>query len=158
MVLSTSQYKNGIRATQFSFDEKGVLYFAGEGFRPRIVRSQYIDGPAAKVIAARARVMRQQAGRLTGYALGDEQDQEARSFADDVLMVFGTDEKLWCETIAGRLAGSIPAAYADITPVAVASQLRALGVTVKDVRETGRQNRKGCERAAVAVAGRRPGA
>jgi DNA segregation ATPase FtsK/SpoIIIE, S-DNA-T family len=153
MVLGTSQYRAGIRATQFSFDEKGVLYFAGEGFRPRIVRGQYIDGPAAKVIAARARVMRQQAGRLTGYALGEDDGQEARSFAADVLMVFGSDEKLWLETIAARLAGSIPQAYADITPVAVGSQLRALGVEVKKVRETGREPRAGCERASVAAAG-----
>lgn len=154
MVLSTSAYKNGIRSTQFSFDEKGVLYFAGEGFRPRIVRSQYIDGPAAKVIAARARVMRQSAGRLTGYALGDEQDQEVRSFAEDVLMIFGDDDKLWFETIAERLRGGLPSAYADITPMAVGSQLRALGVAAKKVREPGREPRAGCERASVAAAGR----
>jgi S-DNA-T family DNA segregation ATPase FtsK/SpoIIIE len=151
MVLGTSQYKAGIRATQFSFDEKGVLYFGGEGMRPRIVRSQYIDGPAAKAIVARARVMREAAGRITGYALGQDDGQEARSFAADVLMVFGADGKLWCETIAARLAGSIPSAYADITPAAVASQLRNLGVTVKNVRETGKGPRSGCERGAVAA-------
>ncbi len=37
MVLSTSAYKNGIRATMFSFDDKGVFYFAGEGKAPQIV-------------------------------------------------------------------------------------------------------------------------
>jgi hypothetical protein len=31
MVLGTSQYKSGIRATMFSFEDKGVAYFAGEG-------------------------------------------------------------------------------------------------------------------------------
>ena len=67
-------------------------------------------------------------------------------------MVFGDDDKLWCETIADRLAGSIPAAYADITKDAVASQLRALEVDVKSVRETGKGPRPGCERAAVAAA------
>ena len=151
MVLGTSQYKAGIRATLFGFDEKGLLYFGGEGMRPRIVRSQYIDGPMAKLIVARARLMRESAGRLTGYALGEDQDQERRSFAADVLMVFGTDDKLWTETIAARLAGSIPAAYADITKDAVASQLRALEVEVKSVRERGKSPRSGCERAAVAA-------
>jgi S-DNA-T family DNA segregation ATPase FtsK/SpoIIIE len=150
MVLGTSQYKAGIRATLFGFDEKGLLYFAGEGMRPRIMRSQYIDGPMARLVVARARVMRQAAGRITGYALGDDQDQEARSFAADVLMVFGDDEKLWCETIAERLRGSVPAAYASITPAAVASQLRALGIDVKSVRERGKSPRSGCERNAVA--------
>ena len=158
MILGTSQYKAGIRATMFSFDDKGVFYFGGEGLRPRIMRGQNIDGPAAKVIAARARVMRESAGRLTGYALGEDQDQEVRSFAADVLMVFGADDKLWCETIADRLRGSIPAAYADITKDAVASQLRALGIDVKSVRETGKGPRSGCERAAVAAAAPPPGA
>ena len=88
----------------FSFDDKGVCYFGGEGLRPRIMRAQNIDGPAAKLIVARARVMRQAAGRITGYALGEDQDQEARSFAEDVLMVFGDADKLWLETIAERLA------------------------------------------------------
>jgi S-DNA-T family DNA segregation ATPase FtsK/SpoIIIE len=152
MVLGTSQYKNGIRATLFSFDEKGVFYFGGEGMRPRIVRSQYIDGPAAKVIVARARVMREAAGRITGYALGEDGDQEVRSFAADVLAVFGDAERLWLDTIADRLRGSIPSAYADITPAAVGSQLRALEVEVKKVRETGREPRSGCERQAVAAA------
>jgi S-DNA-T family DNA segregation ATPase FtsK/SpoIIIE len=152
MVLGTSQYRSGIRSTQFSFDEKGVMYFAGEGMRPKIVRSQYIDGPAAKVIAARARVMRQQAGRLTGYAADEDSDQEKRSFLDDVLAVFGDDRNLWSETIAERLSGAVPSAYADITPAAVASQLRALGVAVKKVREPGREPRAGCERAGVAEA------
>jgi hypothetical protein len=72
-------------------------------------------------------------------------------------MVFGADDKLWCETIADRLRGSIPAAYADITKDAVASQLRALEVDVKSVRETGKGPRSGCERAAVAAAAPPPG-
>lgn len=53
-----------------------------------------IDGPMAKVIVPRARVMRESAGRITGYALGEDGDQETRSLAADVLMVFGTDDKL----------------------------------------------------------------
>ena len=48
-------------------------------------------------------------------------------------------------------AGSIPSAYADITFDAVASQLRALEVDVKSVRETGKGPRSGFERAAVAA-------
>jgi DNA segregation ATPase FtsK/SpoIIIE, S-DNA-T family len=63
--------------------------------------------------------------------------------------VFGTDAKLYSATIAARLADRIPQAYADTTPAAVASQLRALGVTVKNVRERGLAPGQGCERAAV---------
>jgi DNA segregation ATPase FtsK/SpoIIIE, S-DNA-T family len=151
MVLGQSAHKNGHRATMFDFDDKGIFYFGGEGSAPRISRGHEIDSPEAALITARARTMREAAGRLTGYALGEDLDGEARSFAADVLMVFGDDEKLWSETIATRLAGAIPAVYADTTPEAVASQLRALGVTVKPVREPGKKPLSGCERSAVAA-------
>ena len=132
-----------------SRDDLGVFYFAGEGKNPVIAHGYGFNVPESKVIAARARVMREAAGRITGYALGEDHDTEARSFADDVLTIFGLDEKLWCETIADRLRVTIPEAYADITQDAVASQLRNLKVTVKPVRETGRNPRSGCERIAV---------
>jgi DNA segregation ATPase FtsK/SpoIIIE, S-DNA-T family len=152
MVLGTSAYRNGVRATMFSFDDKGVFYFSGEGQAPRIMRGQKFDTPAATAVAARARVMRQAAGRLTGYALGHDSDEQARSFAADVLAVFGEDDKLWRETIADRLRGALPAVYADITADAVASQLRAVGIEVKPVRERGKQPLRGCEKTAVAAA------
>jgi S-DNA-T family DNA segregation ATPase FtsK/SpoIIIE len=151
MVLSTSAYKNGIRATMFSFDDKGVFYFAGEGKAPQIVYGYGFDLPASKAIVARARVMREHAGRITGYALGQDLDGgQARRLADDVLTVFGDAKALWCSTIAERLAGSFADVYADITQEAVASQLRALEVDVRGVRETGRSKdgpRSGCYRA-----------
>ncbi len=150
MVLSTSAYKNGIRATMFSFDDKGVFYFAGEGKAPQIVYGYGFDLPASKAIVARARVMREHAGRITGYALGEDLDGgQARRLADDVLTIFGDAKALWCQTIAERLAGSFADIYADITQEAVASQLRALEVDVRGVRETGRSKdgpRSGCYR------------
>lgn len=152
MVLGTSAHKNGTRATMFDFEDKGIFYFSGEGSAPRISRGHEIDGPAAKEIAARARVMREHAGRLTGYALGEDQDADIRSFLDDVLTVFGDSPKLWSTTIASRLSGSFPGVYADITPAAVGSQLRALGVTVKNVREPGQGPNLGCERTSVEAA------
>lgn len=148
-VLGQSAHKNGYRATMFDFDDKGILYFSGEGSAPRICRGHEIDGPAAKEIAARARIMRERAGRLTGYALGQDHDEAPRNFAADVLLIFGDAKSLWSQTIAERLAGSIPAVYADITSDAVASQLRGLGVKVKLVREEGKKPLSGCERAAV---------
>jgi len=151
-VLGQSAHKNGYKATMFDFEDKGIFYFSGEGSAPRICRAHEIDSPAATKIAARARTMREQAGRLTGYALGEDQDTEARSFLADVLAVFGTDAKLWSETLAERLSESMPGVYADITKDAVGSQLRALEVTVKRVRETGKDPRWGCERTSVQAA------
>lgn len=159
MVLGQSMHKNGVRATMFALEDKGILYYAGEGQAARIMRSHGLDAPAAERVVARARILRERAGTLSGYALGLDLEEDApRSFTADVLMIFGTDNRLWCETIATRLAESIPGVYADTTQEAVASQLRALGVTVKKVRETGREPRSGCERAAVAEATETPDA
>ena len=102
---------------------------------PQIVRTYYLDLPATERAAVRARVIRQQAGVLSGHALGLDGAEMPRSFAAAVLSVFGDSPRLWTETLAARLAGRIPEAYADITAAAVASQLRSVGITVKKVRE-----------------------
>ncbi len=149
IVLGTSSYKNGYKATAFrTKTDAGLGWLKADG-DPQIVRTYYLDLPATERAAARARVMREQAGVLTGHALGLGDGAEPRSFAADVLAVFGDSPRLWTETIAARLAERIPEAYADITPAAVASQLRSLGVIVKKVREPGQAPASGCERAAV---------
>jgi len=149
MVLGTSMYRNGVRATMFTREDKGVFCFAGEGLNPVIMRGYGFDMPASKVIAARARTMRQAGGRLTGYALGEDVDVEVRSIAEDVLAVFRDDPKLYPTTIATRLAELIPGAYADITPEAVRSQLANLGASPKRVREPGGAPLAGYERGAI---------
>jgi DNA segregation ATPase FtsK/SpoIIIE, S-DNA-T family len=149
MVLGTSMYKNGIRATMFAREDKGVFYFAGEGLSPVIVRGYGFDLPSSKAIGARARMMREAAGRLTGYALGEEADVEVRSIAEDVLLAFREDPKLYLTTIADRLRESLPGAYADITPEAVRSQLAGLGATSKRVREPGGAPLAGFEKSAI---------
>jgi S-DNA-T family DNA segregation ATPase FtsK/SpoIIIE len=149
IVLGTSAYKQGFKATAFrTKTDAGLGWLKADG-DPQIVRTYYLDLPATERAAARARIIRGQAGVLSGYAAGFDGAEEPRSFAADVLSVFGTDAKLRSSTIAARLAQRIPQAYADITPAAVASQLRALGVTVKNVRETGQAPAQGCERSAV---------
>jgi S-DNA-T family DNA segregation ATPase FtsK/SpoIIIE len=150
MVLGTSAYKRGINATLLALSDKGCGWAVGFADEPQVARTYNVDGPAAERICDLARAARQAAGRLTGRAAGELADAAApRSFAADVLSVFDADRRLWSETIATRLRERIPSAYADITQDAVASQLRALGVTVKDVREAGKPPRKGCERAAL---------
>ena len=129
MVLGTSAYKNGTRATMFAFSDKGIAYFAGEGDAPRIVRSFYIDAPMAEKIAARARVLRQQAGTLSGHALGEIPEDTAPSFdllADIAAVV--SEPKLWSETVVARLAELRPDAYGPwgaMEPEERAAQLTA---------------------------------
>ena len=157
IVLGTSAHKNGYRATVFrARTDAGLGWLKGDG-DPQIVKTYYIDLPATGKIAARARVMRSNAGALSGFALGEDEASEPRSFAADVLAIFGSDRNLWSETIASRLRERLPEAYADITTEAVASQLRNLGVPVKQVREAGSGVRAGCERTAVEHAVRAPG-
>jgi hypothetical protein len=49
----------------------------------------------------------------------------------------GADSRLGCQTIAERLSERLAGVYADITAAAVASQLRARGVTVKNAHGSG---------------------
>jgi S-DNA-T family DNA segregation ATPase FtsK/SpoIIIE len=153
MILGTGAYHAGYRASEFRPKiDAGLGWFKGEG-DPQAVRTYYLDLNDTAKIAARARAMREAAGVLSGYALGESLDEDARSFAADVLTVFGDNGKLHCETLAARLREHLAGVYADITLEAVGSQLRALGVPVIKCRETGRDAapgvRAGCERAAV---------
>jgi DNA segregation ATPase FtsK/SpoIIIE, S-DNA-T family len=130
MVLGTSAYKNGTRATMFSFTDKGIFYLAGEGAAPRIVRSFYIDAPTAEKITARARGIRAAAGTLTGHAAGADDDELTGPSYDllaDIAAVV-SEPKLWSETVVARLAQLRPDAYgpwAAMEPDARAGQLTA---------------------------------
>jgi S-DNA-T family DNA segregation ATPase FtsK/SpoIIIE len=128
MVLGTSAYKNGVRATMFSFADKGIFYFAGEREAPRIVRGFYLDAPAVEKIAARARLARERAGTLAGHALGETPDTgPAFDLLADLAAVI-TEAKVWSEEAVTRLASLRPGAYqvwAALEPDARAAQLTA---------------------------------
>lgn len=156
MILGTGAYQAGYNAVAFRQETDAGLGWMRGATEPQAVRTYYLNLPAAERICARARAIRQAAGVLSGYALGEDGAESGRSFLSDVLAVFGTDEKLWCSTIATRLGGRLGGVYEDITSAAVSSQLRETGVEVKNVREPGRKPNLGCEKAAVeaAAAGR----
>lgn len=126
MVLGTSAYKNGTRATMFAFSDKGICYL-GEGDAPRIIRSFYIDAPMAEKIALRARGLREQAGTLSGHALGEipaDTGPSSDLLADIAAVV--SEPKLWSETVVTRLAELRPDAYApwaSLDPEARAAHL-----------------------------------
>ena len=95
-------------------------------------------------------MMREAAGRLTGYALGEDGDDEVRSFARTCCSSSATTPSCGPRRSPTRLAESIPAAYADITPEAVRSQLAGLGVTIQEgPRARQRAPLAGFERTAV---------
>jgi S-DNA-T family DNA segregation ATPase FtsK/SpoIIIE len=161
MVLGTSAYKNGLRATTFGPRDKGIGYLVGATDDPQIVRAAYLDGPAAEAIGARARTLREAAGTLSGHALGQDDEGQPerprRSILADIAAVFGPDEdRLWSETIAARLAEQWPTTYQGTTPASLAASLKPYGLAPAQVwgtDETGEaRNRRGYLRDAVTSA------
>jgi S-DNA-T family DNA segregation ATPase FtsK/SpoIIIE len=159
MVLGTSAYKNGVRATMFAFSDKGIFYLAGEGAAPKIVRGYELDATDAEKIITRARATRERAGTLSGHALGHEPDELTGPGYDllaDIAAVVH-EPKLWSETVVARLAELRPGTYgpwAALEPDARAAQLttalRPYGVRTGQVwatTEDGKSaNRRGITR------------
>ena len=135
MVLGTSSYKMGLRATMFDFTDKGVAYLKSDGADARIVRSVAgLDAPAAEKVAARARQARQVAGRLTGMATGEEMAHEAEQvdFLEDVRQVV-TSPVAHLVDLVTSLATLRPALYGHLDPGRLGGMLRAAGVRVDTV-------------------------
>nr|WP_255954605.1 cell division protein FtsK [Streptomyces sp. ODS25] len=157
MVLGTGAYKRGVRATLFAWLDKGICYFLGEGADARIVRAPEIDGVMADVIALRARHLRERAGTLAGYALGEQPDTGTAASYDllaDVFAVMTVDEaKVWSETVLARIAELRPDVYDTWTPEQLTAALKPYGIRTGQVwgtTEDGKgANRRGIKRADV---------
>jgi S-DNA-T family DNA segregation ATPase FtsK/SpoIIIE len=166
MVLGTSMYKAGVRATTFARTDRGVGYLAGEGDEPVIVRTAYLDGPAAETVAARARAARLAAGLLTGHAAGidPDPDDSSASILDHLATVWPPGEdKVWWDDLAERLATTFPGLYGAWTGEQVTAAVRPHGLKSIQIKRTvdGRAlNRRGLARTALhaALDDRTPGA
>ncbi|GAA2603030.1 FtsK/SpoIIIE domain-containing protein [Dactylosporangium fulvum] len=161
MVLGTSAYRNGIRATMFAKKDKGVGYLVGAADEAQIVRTFYLDGPTVEKLAARAYAARQTAGTLTGHAAGQTTEAPSarrETLLEDLLGLFRADEpKLWAETLVERLTALRPEVYADLTRDQLGAALKPYGITTTQVwgtdPVTGKgANRRGIDRTAVADA------
>ena len=128
MVLGTSSsYKRGVNATLLTVSDKGCGYLVGAADAAQVVKTYNIDGPAAEKICDRARQVRAQAGRLTGYAAGETDDgPEVRvSLLTDVSAVIAPGEaEVWSEVICARLAELRPALYGGLDPTGLATRWR----------------------------------
>lgn len=157
MVLGTSSYKRGIRATMFSWKDKGIHYFVGEGADARIVSSAYIDAPTAETIGMRARKLRELAGTLSGHALGESFEVAESAGYDllrDILAVVPAEEpKVWSEIVTARLAELRPEVYGGWDPEGLAAALKPFGIATVQVwgrTEAGKgANRKGIDRSRI---------
>lgn len=154
-VLGTSMYREGIRATLFSFRDKGIGYLIGDGADAQIVRTVAgLDAVASEQVAQRARAMRETAGRLTGQAAGLEDE---RTFEPDLLAD--------CRDVLDNLDGGRAAmhlvdlvealaayreTWARLDADALGAMLREAGAEVGQVKIGGR-NTSGVRRAALEV-------
>ncbi|MEW2138444.1 cell division protein FtsK [Streptomyces sp. NPDC005409] len=158
MILGTSMYKAGYRATMFSRSDRGICWMAGEGDDPRIVASAFVDAVAAEQVVARARKMRDEYGNVTGHAIGKGPETTAGlDILTDVLTVIPTDEDaVWCERIATRLTGLRPDAYAGWKGENVTAALKPWGIKPGQVwgqTDDGEgKNRRGIKRADITTA------
>ncbi|MEU7863867.1 cell division protein FtsK [Nonomuraea sp. NPDC049141] len=120
MILGTSSYQNGIRATLFvpgppdKGGDAGTGYLLGATTMPKVVKSAYLDTPATQRIADRAYALRKAAGTLSGHALGQVPEQVTPTFdllADILAVVPANEAKVWNEVVVDRLADLRPDAY-----------------------------------------------
>lgn len=131
MVLGTSAYKNGIRATEFGRRDLGIGYLAGEGDVPVILRTYYVDADKATAVVARARVLREQGGTITGMAAGiaPQRASDPGELLADVLAALGSDDQIWSSALCERLAEAHPGRYAGWDATALGKALRSLSVS-----------------------------
>lgn len=139
MVLGTGAHKGGMRATILTEDDKGVGLLR-DGGAAKMVRSAYIDGPAAMRIGQRARARRESLGLLTGNAAGQEwEDPNPKvDYVATVAAVFAPDEpRLWNVDIIARLNRAHPGGPFDgwkesqLTDVLKAAGVERAGWQVK---------------------------
>ncbi|MDT0265563.1 cell division protein FtsK [Streptomyces sp. DSM 44915] len=159
MVLGTSMYKNGVRATQFRPEiDAGTGYLAGATALPTVVRTAYLDDPHTARIAAKAIALRRAAGTLDGESIGDDQraDDAGLDVLADLLAVVRPEEsKIWTETALERLAELRPATYRDWPPEQLTAAVKPFGISTVQVgrRIDGKVvNRRGLERARLEAA------
>lgn len=156
MILGTSAYKNGIRATQFTKGDKGIGYLVGASEDPQIVRTYFLNQEATAQIAVKARALREAAGTLSGYALDPEgyesktQAATSRTVLDDLDELFSTlpfhEDKVRGEELLALLQSHNPGAYDAWKVETLTGALKPHGVASIDVsrRDGGKQTvRKG---------------
>jgi S-DNA-T family DNA segregation ATPase FtsK/SpoIIIE len=143
-VLGTSSYQAGLRATVFSFDDKGVAYLKSDGADARIVRSVAgLDAPTAEQVAARCRAMRAATGRLTGSAAGEQMERERQQveLLDDLRAVIASPAVHLGDLVA-LLAQHRPGVYGHLDPTALGTMLRSLGVVPGTVWDASKPREK----------------
>lgn len=141
MILGTSAYKNGVRATAFRPEiDAGNGYLAGATALPVVVRTAYLDDNATNAVAQRAYQLRKAEGLLSGHALGEDAESTSGPsydlLADVAAVVPVSEERVWNERIAARLAELRPEVYGGWKGENVTSALKPHGITTRGIAGT----------------------
>lgn len=146
MILGTSAYKQGVQATTLAPKDKGIGFLKGAFDDAVVVRSHYLDKPAAERVAARAFAAREAGGYLSGQAVGDEAERApSYSLLDDLGRIFVTCERLHSEDLVERLRELRPDAYEGLSAVQLGAAVKAYGLTTRQLSIAG-TNRMGLRR------------
>jgi S-DNA-T family DNA segregation ATPase FtsK/SpoIIIE len=138
MVLGTSAYKNGIRATTLTARDKGIGYLLGAADDPQVVRAAYIDAKQGEVIMTRAMAAREAAGTLTDLmdmaeVGGDLLDDVARVLPD----VSAPDDAVWSADVLEALKAAHPDRYSGWTQTRLSNALNTgWGIKSRPVNRT----------------------
>ena len=152
MILGTSAYKNGARATMFRPKiDAGLGYLKGEEDLPQVVRTYYLNTETTERAARRARALREAAGTLSGIAIAEDTGLPKRDVLADVQAALGLAPALHWTELAERLADRFPERWDGASPDAVSAECRAEGVPSVVVTVSGERGR-GCRREAVETA------
>lgn len=154
-ILSGDAYAEGYDASSLPVGKEflGVGYLYGAADHTPTVRTYLADAENTEAIVTAARVLRERAGTLTGFAAGQDTRTPARDVLADVLAVFTADPALHWPVLAGRLAAQFPGRWADASADAISAQCRDLGVPSVQVKSGG-LNRQGCRKDDVQKAAR----
>jgi S-DNA-T family DNA segregation ATPase FtsK/SpoIIIE len=145
MILGTSMYKNGHRATVFEPGiEAGWGISVGLG-KPAPYRSFYIDNDAATAIVARAVTARRKAGTLPETPTHEHVTRFTYDLLADVAHIWPAGEdRVWNDTLLPLLAEHNPDAYTGWTPEQLTAALKPHGIDVAQIFR--RINGKGINR------------
>ena len=149
MILGTSMYRNGVKATMFANDDYGIGYLVGNG-EPTIVKTFYLDLPDAEKICERARALREAAGTLAVPATGNvDQVRDHDLLADILEVVPATETKVWSETVTAALAELRPEVYGGWKPEQLTAALKPYGIATGQVWSTDPATGKGANRRGI---------
>ncbi|MDT3445981.1 FtsK/SpoIIIE domain-containing protein [Pseudofrankia sp. BMG5.37] len=149
MILGTSAYKNGYRATVFEpVTEAGWGILVGFG-KPGADRSFYVAGPDLARVVARAVELRTGAGTLPTPTERTRAAEVLDVLADVAAVWPLGEDKVWNETLCVRLAEHRPDAYAGWKPAQLTAALSPHQISVGQIWGTDPTTGKGGNRRGV---------